>query len=90
VDSFVEHLRAEVSEIGLRWYQPLCTVDHDGVTMLELQYHGRRLTFRLQAGGVTYSTLHQDANNKFVFDDGIADTKERRQALWAWLMTDEI
>jgi hypothetical protein len=83
-DEWSKRLYLDVLDIGRPWLDPLVTAGEGGEVMFEWQLRGRRLTIRVSEAGVEYSKLWGTAPSLH-FEDGIADTRQRRQSLWAWL-----
>jgi hypothetical protein len=81
---WVKQLYLDVYESGRTWIEPLITASEEGEAMFEWQIRGRRLTIEVTESGVNYSKLSGTPGN-FQSEDGLADTSQKRQALWAWL-----
>ena len=84
-DRWSKHLYLDVLDIGRPWIAPLITASENGEAVFEWQVRGRRLTIRVSEAGVEYSKLWGMPPNLH-FEDGTADTRQRRQTLWAWLV----
>lgn len=70
------------------WINPLITASEEGEVMFEWQRKGRRLTIEMTESVVAYRTLCGWPPN-LQFEDGIIDTVQRGQSLWAWLVDQE-
>ncbi|MGI8554547.1 MAG: hypothetical protein ACR2PL_27715 [Dehalococcoidia bacterium] len=81
---WIQDLYLDVLTSGRTWVDPLITASENGEAMFEWQRRERRLTIRVTATEVTCSKIGGTRPN-FQFEDGTADTSERRQSLWAWL-----
>ena len=81
---WIKDLYVDVLNSGRTWVDPLITASEDGEAMFEWQRRDRRLTVRVIETEVAYSKIWGTRPN-FQFEDGIADTTQRRQSLWAWL-----
>jgi hypothetical protein len=81
---WAKDLYLDVHDSGRTWIEPLITASEEGEAMFEWQIRGRRLTIEVTESGVSYSKLSGTPGN-FQSEDGLADTKQQRQALWAWL-----
>jgi hypothetical protein len=81
---WIKDLYLDVLTSGRTWVDPLITASEDGEAMFEWQRRGRRLTVRVTETEVTSSKIWGTRPN-FQFEDGTADTAQKRQSLWAWL-----
>jgi hypothetical protein len=81
---WIKDLYLDVLTSGWTWVDPLITASEDGEAMFEWQHRDRRLTVRVTETEVAYSKISGTRPN-FQFEDGTADTTQRRQSLWAWL-----
>jgi hypothetical protein len=82
---WISQLYLDAYLIGRPWVDPLITASEEGEAMFEWQLQGRRLTIRVTEAGATYSKLWGTRPN-FHFEDGVAETRQRTQSLWAWLV----
>jgi hypothetical protein len=81
---WIQHLYVDVLVSGPTWIDPLITASEEGEAMFEWQIRGRRLTIEVTEAAVSYSKLWGTPPH-LQFEDGLADTPQRRQSLWAWL-----
>lgn len=81
---WIKELYLDVVTSGRTWVDPLITASEDGEAMFEWQRRERRLTVRVTETEVTFSRVW-GTRPDFQFEDGIADTAQRRRGLWAWL-----
>jgi hypothetical protein len=81
---WAKQLYLDVHDSGRTWIEPLITASEAGEAMFEWQIRRRRLTIEVTESGVVYSKLSGSPGN-FQSEDGVPDTKQKRQALWAWL-----
>jgi hypothetical protein len=80
---WIKHLYLDVHEIQRTWLDPLISASEEGEAMFEWERGEPRLAIRITEGGVEYSKMWGTPPH-FQFEDGFADTPERRRTLWAW------